>query len=125
MREIKNILNRTVPQSQRRAFILMEGWMPPLVAFITYLKDLREILPEKTMIHLGLVGQTGAFRITPLTPQDLAIWRKKYRPQRPLSACLLSALLTGHFDDTGIRHTGTSKRRQNPSVLSTLAEEDG
>lgn len=80
--EIKNILFEQFRTPAEGLFILMEGWMPPLVAFITYLKDLREILPEKTMIHLGLVGRPMRSGFTPLTPQDLAIWRKKIATSR-------------------------------------------
>ncbi len=75
--EIKNILIEQCRTPKEGLFILMEGWMPPLVAFVTYLRDLREILPEKTMIHLGLVGRPVRSGFNPLAPQDLAIWRKK------------------------------------------------
>ncbi len=80
--EIKSILIEQCRNSSDGLFILMEGWMPPLVAFITYLKDLREILPEKTMIHLGLVGRPVRSGFTPLAPQDLAVWRKKISTSR-------------------------------------------
>ncbi|MBU1566264.1 MAG: DUF2868 domain-containing protein [Proteobacteria bacterium] len=80
--EIKNILLEQCRTPDDGLFILMEGWMPPLVSFATYLKDLREILPEKTMIHLGLVGRPMRYGFTPLAPQDLAIWRKKIATSR-------------------------------------------
>jgi hypothetical protein len=80
--DIKNILLEQCRNPEDGLFILMEGWMPPLVAFVTYLKDLREILPEKTMIHLGLVGRPVRSGFTPLAPQELAIWRKKIATSR-------------------------------------------
>ncbi len=80
--DIKNILLEQCRTPEDGLFILMEGWMPPLVAFVTYLKDLREILPEKTMIHLGLVGRPMLSGFSPLAPQDLAIWRKKIAASR-------------------------------------------
>ena len=80
--EIKNILLEQCRSTEDGLFILMEGWMPPLVAFVSYLRDLREILPEKTMIHLGLVGRPMRSGFTPLAPQDLAIWRKKIATSR-------------------------------------------
>ena len=80
--EVKNILIEQCRTPEDGLFILMEGWMPPLVAFISYLKDLREILPEKTMIHLGLVGRPVRSGFTPLAPQDLTIWRKKISTSR-------------------------------------------
>jgi hypothetical protein len=80
--EIKDLLAEQLRGPEDGLFILMEGWMPPLVAFITYLKELREILPEKTMIHLGLVGRPVRSGFTPLAPQDLAVWRKKISTSR-------------------------------------------
>lgn len=80
--EVKNILIEQCRNPQDGLFILMEGWMPPLVSFITYVKDLRQILPEKTMIHLGLVGRPVRSGFTPLAQQDLAIWRKKMSTSR-------------------------------------------
>ena len=75
--EIKTMLAGSCQGPEEGVFILMEGWMPPLVAFLTYLKELREILPEKTMIHLGLVGRPVRSGFTPLAPQQLKLWRKK------------------------------------------------
>lgn len=80
--EVKNILIEQCRNPEDGLFILMEGWMPPLISFITYVKDLRQILPEKTMIHLGLVGRPVRSGFTQLTPQDLAIWRKKISTSR-------------------------------------------
>lgn len=75
--ELKTILADSCQGADEGIFILMEGWMPPLVAFLTYLRELREVLPEKTMIHLGLVGRPVRSGFTPLTPQQLKLWRKK------------------------------------------------
>lgn len=75
--EIKSMLADSCQGRDDGIFILMEGWMPPLVAFLTYLKDLRRILPPKTMIHLGLVGRPVRSGFTQLDPQHLKLWRKK------------------------------------------------
>lgn len=75
--ELKTMLADSCQGPEEGVFILMEGWMPPLVAFLTYLKELREILPKKTMIHLGLVGRPVRSGFTPLAPQQLKLWRKK------------------------------------------------
>ena len=40
---------RTNMATGRRIFILMEGWMVPLVDFLSYLKDLRAILPNNAI----------------------------------------------------------------------------
>lgn len=75
--ELKTLLVREVRHPDEGVLILMEGWMPPLVGFLTYLKELREILPEQTMIHLALVGRPVRSGFTPLPATDLALWRKK------------------------------------------------
>ena len=80
--ELKEVLAEACRHSSVGLFILMEGWMPPLVAFLTYIKELREVLPEKTIIHLGLVGRPIRLGFTPLTPQDLNVWRKKLTATR-------------------------------------------
>ncbi len=81
-KELKEVLAEACRHSSVGLFILMEGWMPPLVAFLTYIKELREVLPEKTIIHLGLVGRPIRLGFTPLTPQDLNVWRKKLTATR-------------------------------------------
>lgn len=80
--ELKDLLAAQCRNPEVGLFILMEGWMPPLVAFLTYVKELREILPEKTIIHLGLVGRPVRSGFTPLAAQDLAVWRKKLSASR-------------------------------------------
>jgi hypothetical protein len=75
--EIKDLLAEQLQGPEDGLFILMEGWMPPLVAFVTYVGELRGILPDKTMIHLGLVGRPVRAGFTPLAARDFAIWRKK------------------------------------------------
>ena len=75
--ELKMMLAESCQGTNDGIFILMEGWMPPLVAFLTYLKELRGVLPKKTMIHLGLVGRPTRDGFTPLAPQQLKLWRKK------------------------------------------------
>lgn len=75
--ELKAMLAESCQGQEEGVFILMEGWMPPLIAFLTYLKELREILPKKTMIHLGLVGRPVRSGFTPLPPQQLKLWKKK------------------------------------------------
>jgi Protein of unknown function (DUF2868) len=75
--EIKTLLAEEIRHPHEGLLILMEGWMPPLVAFLTYLKELREVLPEKTMIHLALVGRPMRSGFTPLPNADLLLWRKK------------------------------------------------
>jgi hypothetical protein len=58
-------------------FILMEGWMVPLVDFLSYLKELRAVLPKNTIINLGLVGKPNGSSFAPLAPEDYTLWKKK------------------------------------------------
>lgn len=80
--EIKTLLAEEIRHPHEGLLILMEGWMPPLVAFLTYLKELREVLPEKTMIHLALVGRPMRSGFSPLAEADLLLWRKKTSPAK-------------------------------------------
>ncbi len=58
-------------------FILMEGWMVPLIGFLSYLKELRTILPENCVIYLGLVGRPKETAFTQLAPEDFTLWQQK------------------------------------------------
>ena len=58
-------------------FIVMEGWMVPLVDFLSYLKELRNILPKNRIIYLGLVGRPEATAFTSVAPEDFTIWQQK------------------------------------------------
>ncbi len=62
---------------QRELTIIMEAWMVPLVDFISYLGQIRKILPSTTLIHLGLVGCPEDDRLTPAKSKDLELWKKK------------------------------------------------
>ncbi|MCP3891710.1 MAG: DUF2868 domain-containing protein [Desulfobulbaceae bacterium] len=64
-------------QKGQGLFIVMEGWMVPLVDFLSYLKNLRELLPAKTIISLALIGRPGSTIFTPLQDNELRIWRQK------------------------------------------------
>ncbi len=58
-------------------FIVMEGWMVPLVDFLSLVKELRGILPKNAIIHIGLVGRPQATALTPVAPEDFTIWQQK------------------------------------------------
>ncbi len=75
--QLKQFLTERVWQPGEGIFILMEGWMVPLVDFLTYLKELRNCLPENNIIHLGLVGRPDTTIFTPAAATDLTIWRQK------------------------------------------------
>ncbi len=58
--------------------ILMEAWMPPITDFTFYLKQLRVVIPEKTIIRIGLLGKpTPTTVFTPVTTEDFHVWQQK------------------------------------------------
>lgn len=75
--QLKQLLAERTWQPNEGIFILMEGWMVPLVDFLTFLKELRKILPDKNIIHLGLTGRPEATVFTPTASSDMRIWRQK------------------------------------------------
>lgn len=75
--QLKHLLEDRTWLPGEGIFILLEGWMVPLIDFLTYLKELRTILPANTIIHLGLVGRFDTTVFTPAAPTDLTLWRQK------------------------------------------------
>lgn len=57
--------------------IIMEGWMVPLVDFISYLGELRKIAGEKTPIEINLTGKLTDNTISQVRRADMEIWLKK------------------------------------------------
>jgi len=75
--ELKQLLKDRNWSEQEGLFVLMEGWMPPLVDFLTYLKELRQALPENTIITLALIGKPGETLFTQVTSGDFSVWQNK------------------------------------------------
>lgn len=73
---IKRLGGESWPE-QNELTIIMEGWMVPLVDFISYLKRIRQILPPTTLIHLALVGCPDGNNLTAIKYRDLELWQKK------------------------------------------------
>jgi hypothetical protein len=76
-RQLLQRLAEKVWQPGEGIFIVMEGWMVPLVDFLSLVKELREILPKNAIIHIGLVGRPQATAFTPVAPEDFTIWQQK------------------------------------------------
>ena len=57
--------------------IVMEGWMPPLVDFLTVLRTLRRTIPPQKIIHLGLLGKPVGSTTAPLSTGDWIVWEQK------------------------------------------------
>lgn len=64
-------------QNGEGILLLMEGWMPPLVDFLSFLGELRCIVPEPGIISLALVGRPHSTELTPAALQDINIWKRK------------------------------------------------
>ncbi len=75
--QLKQVLANKEWQTEEGIFIVMEGWMVPLVDFLSYLKELRGILPKNSVLYLGLIGRSDTKDFTPVAPEDFTIWRQK------------------------------------------------
>lgn len=75
--QLKELLSSKEWRPGEGLFILMESWMVPLIDFLSYLKELRAILPKNAIINLGLIGRPDATIFTPVAPQELTIWQQK------------------------------------------------
>jgi len=75
--QLKELLSEKQWEQEEGIFILMEGWMVPLIGFLSYLKELRAILPKNAIINVGLVGRPDATIFTPVTTEDFSIWQQK------------------------------------------------
>lgn len=58
-------------------FLLLEGWMPPLVDSLSYLRQLRTSVPDNLIISIGLVGKPAGGAAEKVSEQDISIWRAK------------------------------------------------
>jgi hypothetical protein len=75
--EIKQYLQQQVWDDNTGIFILMEGWMVPLVDFLTYLGELRSVVGAGTVITIALTGRPAKTSFTPVSKNDYTIWQQK------------------------------------------------
>ncbi len=75
--EIKQYLQRQVWDDNTGIFILMEGWMVPLVDFLTYLNELRSVVGADTVITIALTGRPAETSFTAVSKTDYTIWQQK------------------------------------------------
>lgn len=78
--DIKQYLQQQVWDSSTGIFILMEGWMVPLVDFLTYLGDLRSAVAADTLITIALVGRPAGKSFAAVSKNDYIIWQQKVTP---------------------------------------------
>jgi hypothetical protein len=57
--------------------MIVEGWMPPLVDFLSYVKELRHQMPARAIIRIALVGPPKDAATKAVAPADMAIWQAK------------------------------------------------
>ncbi|MBW2660389.1 MAG: DUF2868 domain-containing protein, partial [Deltaproteobacteria bacterium] len=75
--EIKGYLQQQPWNNDTGLLILMEGWMVPLIDFLTYLKELRSVTTKETIITIALIGRPAETVFTPVSQDDYTIWQKK------------------------------------------------
>jgi hypothetical protein len=58
--------------------ILMESWMPPLVAFLSFLGEIRSAIGPEAPIVIELLGRPGITPAAPVIPEgDWLVWTRK------------------------------------------------
>lgn len=75
--EIKQYLQQQVWDDNTGIFILMEGWMVPLVDFLTYLNELRSVVGADTIITIALTGRLEETSFTAVSRNDYTLWQQK------------------------------------------------
>ena len=76
--EIKEYLKQQDWDSNTGLFFLIEGWMVPLVDFLTYLGEIRAITGAETLITIALIGRpTKRTVFTTVSANDYTIWQRK------------------------------------------------
>ncbi len=75
--KVKQYLQQQIWDSSTGIFILMEGWMVPLVDFLTYLKEIRSTVAADTLITIALTGRPAEASFTAVSKNDYTIWRQK------------------------------------------------
>ena len=75
--EIKQYLHEHIRDKSTGIFIIMEGWMVPLVDFMTYLGELRSSVAKDTLITVALTGRPSKTSFAALSKDDYTIWQQK------------------------------------------------
>ncbi len=57
--------------------LLLEGWMPPLVSLLSYIKDIRHHTRPETNITIVLVGKPDETVFTAIKKRDFSIWQQQ------------------------------------------------
>ncbi len=75
----QKILKVLAEQQPQGCLLFMESWMPPLQGFLSFLKELRNVLPPRAMIRVTLLGRPDDTTIfTPVNASvDQDVWQQK------------------------------------------------
>lgn len=77
-REVLEALREENWQGNCGILVLMESWMPPLVAFLSYLQEIRQIVGAETPIFIELLGRPAASPgLAPVPEGDWLVWSRK------------------------------------------------
>lgn len=77
-REVLKNLSEREWTSDRGILILMESWMPPLVAFLSYLGEIRQAVGPEIPIYIELLGRLAADAVlSPIPEGDWLVWARK------------------------------------------------
>lgn len=77
--EDRQVLARLQEENTEQGLVLLvEGWMVPLVSFLSYIKEIRGIIPAKTPLAIALTGRPHPPDLfTPVAESDLLVWQQK------------------------------------------------
>ncbi len=75
---LKDLIGEKRKNNPPGLFILQEAWMPPILEILGFIKKIRKIFDEKTIIEVGLIGKPDQNTIfTPVKNEDWNTWKKK------------------------------------------------
>jgi hypothetical protein len=77
-REVLDVLRRHDWTGDCGILILMESWMPPLIAFLSYLGEIRQSVGAEIPIVIELLGRSAPAASAPeISEGDWLIWQRK------------------------------------------------
>jgi hypothetical protein len=58
--------------------IIQEGWQPPIMEYIDFIRQVRKAVGDGPCIRIGLIGKPGAETVfTPVKEENRKIWAQK------------------------------------------------
>lgn len=116
-REVLNDLRQRDWTGDGGILILMESWMPPLIAFLSFLGEIRQAIGPNVPILIELLGRPDTAAATPVIPEgDWLVWTRK-----------ISALGDPFLDIAPAHHrpaTGSLSPAPSPASTSATGTDD-